>query len=381
MKVAPHIYKLKSGYKVDKQLDGVKHREAYPEFEEAVTALATLKLTGSLPMPSTGISTRQSKQAKPSANPIDSVFTVRDMYNLALKRGKPKPWTTMCKPAMVYSWLADNYLGWDREVSTIDMHYASSMIDWLVEQGNANATVNRKIAALRKAMNVAYRMEKIDKVPYFETRTETTGRIRIISYEEEAKILTFLESMGWSDWADFLKLFIETGCRPGELGKLECRDIDLHNGIIQLWENKTDHPRSVPLTDEAREIVMRHMSIPSAKLFPFYNIHTLDKQIWHPIREHMDDYTKDFVPYACRHTCASRLVAAGTDIQVVKEWMGHTSIVTTQRYVKLFSPGQLAHGAENLRLLRESNVSRQVYTSLDSGKSTQGGQNKAEGFH
>jgi site-specific recombinase XerD len=41
---------------------------------------------------------------------------------------------------------------------------------------------------------------------------------------------------------------------------------------------------------------------------------------------------KDFVLYACRHTCATRLVEAGVNLRVIQRWMGHKSIATTERY-------------------------------------------------
>ena len=47
------------------------------------------------------------------------------------------------------------------------------------------------------------------------------------------------------------------------------------------------------------------------------------------------DRDTQFIPHALRHTCASRLVQRGVSLLVVKEWMGHKSIVTTQRYSHL----------------------------------------------
>lgn len=42
-----------------------------------------------------------------------------------------------------------------------------------------------------------------------------------------------------------------------------------------------------------------------------------------------------FVPYALRHTCCSRLVQRGVNLRVVQEWMGHKTITVTLRYAHL----------------------------------------------
>ena len=57
---------------------------------------------------------------------------------------------------------------------------------------------------------------------------------------------------------------------------------------------------------------------------------------------------KEFVIHsATRHTCASRMVNAGVDLYVVKEILGHASIVTTQIYAHL-APHKLAHAVSVL---------------------------------
>ena len=45
----------------------------------------------------------------------------------------------------------------------------------------------------------------------------------------------------------------------------------------------------------------------------------------------------EFVIHALRHTCASRLAASGQDAFRIQKWMGHKTIITTQKYVTLFA--------------------------------------------
>ena len=43
---------------------------------------------------------------------------------------------------------------------------------------------------------------------------------------------------------------------------------------------------------------------------------------------------EDFSPHDLRRTFATRLLGAGTDINLVRKAMGHASVLTTQRYDK-----------------------------------------------
>ncbi len=47
------------------------------------------------------------------------------------------------------------------------------------------------------------------------------------------------------------------------------------------------------------------------------------------------------------YICASRLVNAGVDLYVVKEWLGHGTIQVTEKYAHL-APHKLAHAAIKL---------------------------------
>ena len=69
---------------------------------------------------------------------------------------------------------------------------------------------------------------------------------------------------------------------------------------------------------------------------------------WDSARETMgitDDH--QFIPHACRHTCASRLVQAGVDLYTVQRFLGHSTIRVTERYAHL-SPLMLQTAAQAL---------------------------------
>ena len=82
--------------------------------------------------------------------------------------------------------------------------------------------------------------------------------------------------------------------------------------MLEVWENKGDLPRSVPMTRRVAELVAARMHGPT--LFhdvPVWKV----GEVWRQVRDDLglsDD--KQLVPHACRHTCASRLVQRGASL-------------------------------------------------------------------
>jgi integrase len=96
------------------------------------------------------------------------------------------------------------------------------------------------------------------------------------------------------------------------------------------WDTKSGHPRTVPLTQRVGGSA------------PFTGLRYRDvRKIWDQARDHLgfaDD--PQWVIHMLRHTCASRLVQGGAQIQYVKEWLGHATISITMRCAHL-SPTSL----------------------------------------
>ena len=71
---------------------------------------------------------------------------------------------------------------------------------------------------------------------------------------------------------------------------------------------------------------------------------------WDTMREAL--HLPDVTPHTLRHTCCTRLVLGGVDVKRVMEWMGHTAIVTTMRYmqIKPTSLEEIVHVLETERM-------------------------------
>lgn len=189
----------------------------------------------------------------------------------------------------------------------------------------ADSTVNRKLTNVHSVLKYAHDREWLLKMPKFTWMEETEGRVRWLSTEEEAQLFTLLESWGETEVARFVRVALETGCRRGELLKLEAKDID--GQWIRLWVNKTKKARSVPLSEVAQECLAAG---------PF-NLTTNDlRRVWGKLKEAMGlENDEDFVLHCLRHTRATRTLAKTGNIAMVQKLLGHRKIETTMRYAHI----------------------------------------------
>jgi len=229
--------------------------------------------------------------------------------------------------------LASELLG-NPQLSAIDQPLVSKLIGLLKKRKVAPSTINRYLAAIRYLMNVAWKeWGIISEVPHFPMSKEMR-RHRVLSPEEEAKVLELIKT---DEAKDIVKVLIDTGMRAGECLQLTGRYVDLEKRVIYVRNHldqttKSGKSRVVPMTTRVHAILSRRWN--EEQLFQM-DIYKLDK-LWAAARKEMgleDDDT--FVVHALRHTAASRMVTEGADLYAVKSILGHASITTTEIYAEL----------------------------------------------
>lgn len=251
------------------------------------------------------------------------------------------------------------YLGWHRRMDTITIDDIDKLIATLRKQGKAAGTINRKTAALSKLYRTAIDHSHISGIthkPKAEHQYEDQdGRIRFLSLTEEATFLDILTRWSKDEHVEAFTVLIDTGLRPSELWRVTARDIDWttgKDGLLMIWSTskkrtKNKKSRAIPMTPRVSAIMKaRAERYPTGPLFMVKDGNNPERvkvagnywfsEIWDKVREHMG-LAKDpeFVPYALRHTFASRLIQRGVRIETIQKLLGHENIRMTQRYAKL----------------------------------------------
>lgn len=247
---------------------------------------------------------------------------------------------------------AVKYFGAQTKLKGITLDKIDNYVEHLLEQGNSGGTVNRKLSCLSRILRTAHERGKLKSLPKMPRRREGTHRIRFLTRDEEERITSFLEHLGYHDHRDAVLMLIYTGFRCGELWRLERRDIDFEHNTITAWKTKNGHPRTIPIVGKIKPIIEERLKSTTGdtdRLFPAGSNPWM-RGVWDKIRLHMRlDNDTQFVPHMLRHTCATRLAQKGLSMTVIKEWMGHSTIQTTSRYTH-FAPKDLLNAA---RLLEE----------------------------
>lgn len=226
-------------------------------------------------------------------------------------------------------------LGYDFLLSDLGPDDVTKVCDGLAVKGNANGTINRKLAALSLMLGVGEQRGWVRKFK-LPKRQEYEGRLRYYTDDEVESLLDHAE--GDAPLRNLLILAVETGMRQGELLALTPRDINLRKGIIELGVTKGNKRRSVPLTDLAKDTCKRLVNglQPHEKVF-VDRLTCRNISRWMATWKHKQGLPQD--DEACfhtlRHTTCSRLIQAGVPIVVAQKWMGHMNIETTMKYAHL----------------------------------------------
>ncbi len=122
--------------------------------------------------------------------------------------------------------------------------------------GKQPATINRELAALRRAFRLAVEQERITRTPVIKLLPEHNERQGFIEPGTFETVAANLSDDGLRDAARFA---YASGWRKGEIATLEWRDVDRAARLITLRRehSKNSEPRELPLTGKLAELVER----------------------------------------------------------------------------------------------------------------------------
>jgi integrase len=213
------------------------------------------------------------------------------------------------------------------------------------------ASINRELASLKKAFNLAVREWewcRENPVSKVSMERENNQRDRWLSVEEEARLL-----QGCAPWLQELVMFaLHTGMRMGEILALTWRGVDFNRRTVTVFRSKNGERRTIPINQTVLSVLKKKTTLRSLRTeLVFCSKVFTPMESGHLRRAFRlalsNAQIEDFHFHDLRHTFATRLVQAGVDLYKVQRLLGHKSPIMTQRYAHHY-PESLREGVEIL---------------------------------
>jgi len=171
----------------------------------------------------------------------------------------------------------------------------------------------------------------------------------------ENEVLSLLENLKLTDPVSIrnraiVELFYGCGVRTTELCNLKVHDVDLKEQTVVIVKGKGNKSRVVPIgqyasyyiqlyLEKARKYMLKGKRNDPGYLFlsqrgnPFNNT-TINKSVMRSVAKKLDK-KKYLSCYSFRRSIASHLLAGNVDITYIAKLLGHSSLRTTQRYLRV----------------------------------------------
>jgi site-specific recombinase XerD len=221
--------------------------------------------------------------------------------------------------------------------------------------------VEHHISALRFFyVQTLHRHEFRQFLPYPRVRRKLP---RILSQEEVAQLI---EASSGLFERTLLMVLYGTGMRRTEVARLKISDVDSQRMILHVVNGKGGKDRDLPLSPALLDTLRAYWRWlkPRTYLFPsrMYRDREqpiTDKLVWHVCAEAAKraGIRKKVCPSLLRHSWATHLLEAGTDLRTIQLLLGHEDLEVTARYLHL-SQQHLQQVANPIEALNLSSVDR-----------------------
>jgi integrase len=206
------------------------------------------------------------------------------------------------------------------------------------------ASANRVLTALKAALNHAYDEGLISNRDAWGRKLKPfpnveVARSRFLSIAEAQRLINAADP----DFRPLVRAALETGCRYGELTRLEVADFNPDAGTIAIRRSKTGKARHVILTPEATSFFRHHSAgrAGSERMFRHASGREWKKseQAWPmAIANARAKIEPQAVFHQLRHSWASHAVMNGVPLMVVAKNLGHADTSMVEHFYGHLAP-------------------------------------------
>jgi site-specific recombinase XerD len=230
-------------------------------------------------------------------------------------------------------------------------------LDWLQsERQSSNVTRNGRLAAIHSFFRYLqsedpkhlYCSQTILLIPY---KKKEVPVLKCLNKEQTSSLLREPNLYDTKERRDavILSILYDTGARVQEVCDLRMRDIRLESPAIITLTGKGNRSRNVPIVGNAVELLTNYI-----KEKRLSGINKLDYPLFfnqrgepltrggitHILKKYTSrvkdiNMPEKISPHILRHSKAMHLLQAGYNMIIIRDWLGHVSIKTTEIYARL----------------------------------------------
>lgn len=206
----------------------------------------------------------------------------------------------------------------------------------VIKKGISDTLQNQTINAIKFYYEKVLHQER--KTYYLERPQKRQSLPKVLL---KSDILNILNQVKNIKHRCMLELGYSSGLRIGELLNLKITDIDSERMLLRINEGKGKKDRFTILSESLLVKLRTYYKLHKPKLYLFegpkegtpYSNSSIQKILKRATKK--AGMTKNVTYHMFRHSFATHLLEAGTDIRVIQELLGHSSTKTTEIYTRV----------------------------------------------
>lgn len=240
----------------------------------------------------------------------------------------------------------------DNEQRKIEIAEYSDIRSWilaLLELGNDNRSINRKISSLKTFYKFLLKTQQIKISPLEAHKSLKTSKKIMLPFSQAE--MEYVKEQYQSSPTDFsqmteelvIELLYTTGMRRSELLQLKINDIDFSQNQIKVLGKRNKEriipllPTIIPKLKDYIQYCKQYFTDTTPLLLRNRNGKPLSVSSVYRIVKNSTRFSskEKRSPHVLRHAFATHLLDEGSDLNTVKELLGHSSLASTQVYTNI----------------------------------------------
>ena len=308
------------------------NRQVVELLKEKVSAVATLDST--LLKTQWDALKEKEKQEKFSNIDADTVKAL-DYYKLWMEQKRYSPQTVKNYMGQVIQFLTHYQPKNFKELTVEDVERYNHEV---IIKNNLSVSFQRGMVGAVKLFysllqNTKMDLQKLQR-PFKESKLP-----EVLSKEDVKKILDASNNLKHKT---ILSLIYSGGLRIGEAINMKMQDVDSQRMLIRVLRGKGNKDRMVMLSPKVLQLLREYYKVYKPKQFLFegqyggkYSSRSMENVLQNAVKK--TGIKRKIVMHTLRHSYATHLLEAGTDIRYIQELLGHSSPKTTMIYTHVSS--------------------------------------------